>query len=322
MAAPSLAFLQLDALVPLENKTDLKDGFSRVPLTLSPPFSGQVAAYSCVAPANALALSVGASSFAAAALKINNQPGSLLTLPLAPGFGSLDVPITLHDKASGAELARTSVAVSTGAAAEGETVLIDRAAPVVSHGHSHDGVPCDGSHHAHGHGHGEKKAEAEPGHGHSHGGVACADPSHAHGAAGHGHAHSHGHGHGTPLEAEEEEEGGFEMDSQPHFGGAAGADGSLTSPPGCAWAWGQDRETVTVEIPVPPATKAAECKVTIGAQRLEVAVAGQAALSGATGGVVVRDDSTWSLVQDGAQRKLTLQLAKAGGAGHWRALLA
>ena len=53
----------------------------------------------------------------------------------------------------------------------GETKTVLHEKETIKHGHSHDGVPCDGTHpshhggHDHGHGHGAKKEE----HGHGHG---------------------------------------------------------------------------------------------------------------------------------------------------------
>jgi hypothetical protein len=41
MAAASLNFLQLDALTPLPDAADLKEGFVRAAVTLSPAFSSQ-----------------------------------------------------------------------------------------------------------------------------------------------------------------------------------------------------------------------------------------------------------------------------------------
>jgi hypothetical protein len=49
MATPTLAFLQIDALVPLPGATDVKEGFTRVPLTLCPPFSAQARCPSALA---------------------------------------------------------------------------------------------------------------------------------------------------------------------------------------------------------------------------------------------------------------------------------
>ena len=42
----ALAFLQIDALVPLPGASDVKEGFTRVPLTLCPAFSAQARALS------------------------------------------------------------------------------------------------------------------------------------------------------------------------------------------------------------------------------------------------------------------------------------
>jgi hypothetical protein len=52
-AAPQLNFLQVDALVPLAGAADLKEGFTRVPLTLCPPFSGQARPRRCAPAARA-----------------------------------------------------------------------------------------------------------------------------------------------------------------------------------------------------------------------------------------------------------------------------
>jgi hypothetical protein len=40
----TLAFLQIDALVPLPGASDVKEGFTRVPLMLCPAFSAQARA--------------------------------------------------------------------------------------------------------------------------------------------------------------------------------------------------------------------------------------------------------------------------------------
>ena len=53
MAAPTLAFLQIDALVPLPGASDVKEGFTRVPLTLCPPFSAQARPFRSTHPAAA-----------------------------------------------------------------------------------------------------------------------------------------------------------------------------------------------------------------------------------------------------------------------------
>ena len=45
-AMAALAFLQIDALVPLPGASDVKEGFTRVPLTLCPAFSAQARALS------------------------------------------------------------------------------------------------------------------------------------------------------------------------------------------------------------------------------------------------------------------------------------
>jgi len=85
--------------------------------------------------------------------------------------------------------------VSSEIADEGEAVMKEK--PKVeddgesAHGHSHDGVPCDGTHHSHSHGHdhGGEKCGHDHGHGHGHGEKKCDDDKC-------GHDHDHGHGHG------------------------------------------------------------------------------------------------------------------------------
>ena len=195
-----LNFLNVDALVPLEGHADLKEGFTRVPLTLSPPFTPSVLSYTALAPLSASALSIGATSFSKAGVRLNDAPGSLrqVALPAAEAVSSLSA--TLHSQPDGAELARYTVTVtrSDKASAAGETVKIDTSVPApapaaaAAHAHSHGGVPCTADH---GHGHGAAAAEA-PKHGHSHDGVACTAD---HGAEKHGHAHAeppkHGHSH-------------------------------------------------------------------------------------------------------------------------------
>jgi hypothetical protein len=109
-------------------------------------------------------------------------------------------------------------------------------------------------------------------------------------------------------------------------GGGGGSDGVLRTPPGAHYAWGQDGDTVTCEMAVPAGTKGKDVKVVIGAARLDVDVASDASLAihGGLGGRVSRDESSWSLVDDGGRRLLVITIAKEGGerAGKWGALLA
>lgn len=315
MATPSFSFLQLDALVNLPGKSDQAEGFERVPLTLTPPFdakarrgrssarrsrlrslssstSRQVSSYTAVAPPGAASLSVCATSFSSAGVRICGAPGSLSTLAFASS--PLDVAATLHGPQPGcAELARVTVRVTkaeggSAATTAGEKVLIDTSAPAPppaaapGHGHSHGGVPCtkdhgpaaaaggekDGhghGHAGHGHAHGEAKVEdkeQEHGHGHSHGGgaqpAAAVAPSHAH-----AHAHSHG---GVACASD-------------HGGDAAASAGD-------GYVWAQEEGAITVEVPVPAGTKAKDVAVLIGACRLDVDVCGKPVVHGALAGTV------------------------------------
>lgn len=107
-----------------------------------------------------------------------------------------------------------------------------------------------------------------------------------------------------------------------HGGGGAGL---LAAVPGVAGArWAQDADSVTVELAVAAGTRAADVACVIGAQRLDAGLKGAAAaLAGALGGRVSRDDSSWSLCDDGGQRMLVISLAKDGGdAKQWAKLLA
>lgn len=81
---------------------------------------------------------------------------------------------------------------------------------------------------------------------------------------------------------------------------------------------------MTVELMVPPGTRAADVAVVIGAARLDAGLKGAAgALAGALGGRVSRDESSWSLCDDAGQRMLVISLAKDGNdAKKWSKLLA
>jgi hypothetical protein len=158
-------------------------------------------------------------------------------------------------------------------------------------------------------------------HGHSHGGAPCTDASHGHG---HGHAHAHAHG----GDSGSDEDDSLSAALRGGNGSAAADSGLLVRPPGASYAWGQDADSVTVELPVPAGTRAADVKCVIAAARVDCAVgslpaAQQALLAGAFAGRVSREDSSWSLVDDNGQRTLVLSLAKEGGAraARWPTLL-
>ena len=108
--------------------------------------------------------------------------------------------------------------------------------------------------------------------------------------------------------------------------GSHGPGAGLLAPvPGVAGArWAQDGDSVTVELMVPPGTRAADVACVIGAARLDAGTKGApAVLAGALCGRVSRAESSWSLCDDAGQRMLVITLAKDGGdAKHWKTLLA
>ena len=80
--------------------------------------------YHAAAPANAVALSACASSFAAADVRINDTPGSLLQLALpAAAAGDFTVAATLHGRPDGATVATYKVHVGRNAPGESRQLL-------------------------------------------------------------------------------------------------------------------------------------------------------------------------------------------------------
>jgi hypothetical protein len=84
-------------------------------------FTHQETVYHVAAPAGATAASVCASSFAAAEVRINGTPGSLLQAPL-PAAGDAVLSATLHARDDGATLATVTVHVSRSAGAPARSV--------------------------------------------------------------------------------------------------------------------------------------------------------------------------------------------------------
>ena len=97
----------------------------------------------------------------------------------------------------------------------------------------------------------------------------------------------------------------------------------MTAMPG-GYSFSQDVDSVTVELPVAVGVKASDVKCLFSAVSISVIVQGLTLLSGALAGRCARDECSWSLVQDGAQRLLVLNLAKEGDARavRWQTLLA
>ena len=91
----------------------------RAGAALTRVFAPQETVYHAAAPANAAALSACASSFAAADVRINDVPGSLLQLPLPAGAAAdFAVAVTLHGRPEGATLATVKVHVARNAPGE------------------------------------------------------------------------------------------------------------------------------------------------------------------------------------------------------------
>mmetsp|Transcript_38365 Transcript_38365/g.81876 ORF Transcript_38365/g.81876 Transcript_38365/m.81876 type:complete len:354 (-) Transcript_38365:1300-2361(-) len=100
-------------------------------------------------------------------------------------------------------------------------------------------------------------------------------------------------------------------------GPGAGADGgnSFREGKGDGYAWSQNDEEVELRFPVSAGTKAKYVKVNFGTSKLKVVVAGQTLLSGALGGTVDVDDSTYTIedANSGTGKELCVTLGKKEG---------
>ena len=207
MAPPTLAFLRVDARRPLDDATvDLDDpssrGFVKLEARLHPEFNASDASrreYDVLVSAKASHLNVMATSFApGSSITIDGVAGNMATRRASDGTRVEVVVAT-----SGGETTTYALTtrVSSEIADEGEAVMKEK--PKVeddgksAHGHSHDGVPCDGTHHSHSHGHDHsgEKCGHDHGHGHGHGEKKCVDDKCCDDDK-RGHDHDHGHGHG------------------------------------------------------------------------------------------------------------------------------
>ena len=220
--APMLAFLKVDARAPLAtthgrahahewhddggDHRDHEEGFVKLAARLEPGFTGTTHAYVVKVPANAREVNVMATSFAAGTrVEIDGTTGNMALRSATRGK---DVVVALVDVQSGETRAKYTLTceVDDAMSCEGEVVMKEK--PKVegaeeAHGHSHDGVPCDGTHPSHGHAHGngeEKKQKC--GHDHGDDGGECHghDHGHGHGEKKEAHGHDHGHGHGEKKE--------------------------------------------------------------------------------------------------------------------------
>ena len=200
MSPPTLAFLKVDARRPLDDASETLDdqnskGFVKLAATIDPKFTGAHVAYDVMIASKATHVNVMASTLVPGCkISIDGVTGNMATRP-ASG------PVSIVVESSSGEMTTytLTVKVSSEMSNEGEVVMkekpkVENAEPE-HHGHSHDGVPCDGTHHSHGHSHDDKKAKCEHSHGdgeecHGHG----HEEKHSHGH-GHEEKHSHGHGH-------------------------------------------------------------------------------------------------------------------------------
>jgi len=198
MPAPTLAFLKVDARRPLDDAVvPLEDasskGFVKLEAKLSPTFSASTSAYDVVIATKATHVNVMASTLVPGCkISVDGVTGNMATRP-ASGTIEIVVESATGEKTTYKLTPKTSSDVSN----DGEVVMKEKpkvASEPETHGHSHDGVPCDGTHHSHGHSHDDKKAKCEHDHGegeecHGHG------ENHGHGHAHHEEKHDHGHGH-------------------------------------------------------------------------------------------------------------------------------
>jgi len=98
--------------------------------------------------------------------------------------------------------------------------------------------------------------------------------------------------------------------------GATGGEGnSFGEGKGDGYTWSQNSEEVEFRFPVSAGTKAKYVKVTFGSKKLKVVLAGQTLISGALGGTVVVDDSTYTLedASSGTGKELCVTLGKKEG---------
>lgn len=200
----SLAFLKVDARRPLDEDldrvSDVNDakarGFIKLQARLAPLFTKDINDYTVSIAPGATHVNVMATSFTPGLkILIDGTPGNMalrdarvgskIVIELVDAQGNTQVTYTLKPTC---DVSMTN---------DGEIVMKEKPNYDAgeTHGHSHDGVPCDGSHHSHGHGHGhgheeiKKEEKCEHDHGSN-------ESCHGHGQGEENSAGSHGHGHG------------------------------------------------------------------------------------------------------------------------------
>jgi len=213
MSTPTLAFLKVDARRPLDDEQNVpigdakSRGFVKLTARCAPGFSSgsEERRYVIEIPSGATHVNVMASTFApGVSVSIDGTPGNMALRPVTAGKA---ISVTLVKAADGATATEYELVPEVVADMSNDGEIVMKEKPKVEddeaeHGHSHDGVPCDGTHHSHSHGdakkakcdHGHEHGHGEECHGHGHGEEKKHDHGHGHG--GHDHGHDHGHGHG------------------------------------------------------------------------------------------------------------------------------
>ena len=111
-------------------------------------------------------------------------------------------------------------------------------------------------------------------------------------------------------------------------GGGMGGMGGPPAPPDLGevdggagdtkWKWEMKDEEIIVRIELAKPAKKADLQVTFGAKTLKVVVHGETIIDGTLAGTVHGDESTWCLVEKGAELQILLSAATAN---RWASLL-
>ena len=95
-------------------------------------------------------------------------------------------------------------------------------------------------------------------------------------------------------------------------GATSGGNGGFHEGKGDGYTWSQNDEEVELRFPVSEGTKAKYVKVNFGRDKLKVVLSGQTLLSGALGGTIDVDDSTFTIedASSGSGKELCITLGK------------
>jgi hypothetical protein len=122
---------------------------------------------------------------------------------------------------------------------------------------------------------------------------------------------------GNLVQKTQQQGAGGGMQVMDTSGGAAGATANTgfgangAAPVQEVWGtWTQTNDEVELKFTVATGTKGKYCKVLFGRQTLKVSVAGQVLLQGATFDLVITDESTFTLQDEGDIKELCITLAK------------